>query len=168
LFAEFVQLGQHHQRQSVRIFSGLGGDLLQLHTAVFPRLAGWDADFDDLLVGKEAHAACGGQHLAPVKMRTGDGEGTALGEALLARLGTDGVCRFLHQQGLVTVQSVERAQPLGEVVAELAGDYLHVKASDVPSSGRRGTGFAGPPASFPSRGVAKATRSARSLGVIFP
>jgi hypothetical protein len=49
--------------------AALFGQLLQGGAAVLARLAGGNADLDDLLVGEQAERAAGGQHGAPVEMR---------------------------------------------------------------------------------------------------
>ena len=86
-----VQPGQEHDGQGAVVALGLFGQLLQGGAAFLARLAAGDADFDDLLVGKQAQAACCGQHLAPVKMRARHGVGAALGKPLGAGMGAQGI-----------------------------------------------------------------------------
>ena len=105
-----VQPGQHHQGQGAVVARRLFGHLLQHLRAVFAGLAGGDADFDQLFVGKQAERAARGQHGAPVEVRAGHGEHAALAVPRCARSGADGVGRFLHQQRFVAVHGVEGLQ----------------------------------------------------------
>ncbi|GAB1383117.1 hypothetical protein MASR1M50_14370 [Burkholderiales bacterium] len=124
-----VQPRQQHQGEDA-VVAGRGlGQLLQRGAAVLARLAGGDADFDDLLVGEQAQAAAGGQHRAPVEMRAGDDVHAALGVALRARRRANGVRRLLHQQRLVAMQHIQRPQAFVQVVGELGGGQLHVRRS---------------------------------------
>jgi uncharacterized protein (DUF934 family) len=61
------------------------------------------------------------QHLAPIEARAGHRVHGALGVALRPRRSADRVRGFLHQQRLVAVQCVERAQTLCEVLRQLGG-----------------------------------------------
>ena len=90
-FGGFVQARQQHHRQSAVIAHRQFRNVLQRHAAIFTGLARGDADFNQLLVGKQTHGATGRQHLAPVKVRACHGEHAALGEALRTRGDTQGV-----------------------------------------------------------------------------
>ena len=74
-------------RGGVRI---LDPEVLQRRAAFLAGLARRDADLDDLLVREQAQRAAGGQHLAPVEMRAGDGVDRALGVALRSGGRADG------------------------------------------------------------------------------
>ncbi len=64
-------------------------------------------------------------------MRASHGEYHALGKALPARHMADRICRLLLQQGLVTMQGVERAYAFGanalQVLMKLRKGDLHVR-----------------------------------------
>ena len=122
-----VQARQHDEREHAVVAGRCGGDLLQRGAAVLARLARGHANFDDLLVGKQAQRAAGGQHGAPVVVGAGHGEAAALGKALRARGGANGIQRLLRQQRLVAVQHVQRAQRLLQVRGQLGGAQLHVR-----------------------------------------
>jgi hypothetical protein len=120
-----VQARQHHQRERA-VVAGRGfGQLLQRRAAVLAGLARRNADLDDLLVGEQRERAAGREHRAPVEVRAGHGVRAALGVALRARRGANGVGRFLREQRLVAVDRVERLQPLLQVGAELGAGKLH-------------------------------------------
>ncbi len=124
-FGRFIEARQQHQRQRAVVASGGLRQLLQRRTALFARLARGHADFQNLLVGKQALRTASGAHRAPVKVRAGHGEAAALGVALRARGGADGVGRFLLQQRLVAMQGVERAQAFVQVRRQLVQGELH-------------------------------------------
>ena len=120
-----VQARQEHDGQRAVIALRLLGQLLQGGAAFLARLAAGNADFDDLLVGKQAQAACGGQHLAPVKVGTGHGVGAALAKALGAGVGAQGVQGFELEQRLVAVQGVQAFEATLQVPGQLRGGNLH-------------------------------------------
>jgi hypothetical protein len=99
--------------------------LLDGHAAVLARLAGQDADFDNLPLGEQAQRAAGRQHLAPVEMRSGHGMHGALGEALGSRSRAKGIPGLLDQQGLITMQGVKRTQAFLDMGGELGSSKLH-------------------------------------------
>ena len=108
-----VEPGQEHEGQRGVIARRGGGELLEGRAAFLARLAGGDADLEELLVGEEAQRTAGGKNGAPVEVRAGDGVHRALGVAFRPRAGPDRIGRFLHEQGLVAVQGVQRtAGPL--------------------------------------------------------
>ena len=126
--AVLVMASSRGSSTSVSVLSlpcALCGELLQRRAAFLARLARRDADLDDLLVGEQAQRAAGGQHLAPVEVRAGDGVHGALGVAL-ARAPRRGSRRPLPgQQRLVAVQRVEGLEALLQVLAQLGGGELH-------------------------------------------
>ena len=124
-FGGLVQSGQADQGEHIGAVGGALGQLLQSGAAFFARLARRNAHLDQLAVAKQAHGRAAGQHLGPVKMRARHREHGALGEALGAGAGADGVGRLLHQQGLVTMQHIQAAQTFFQVGAELGGRDLH-------------------------------------------
>ena len=124
-FGGLVQAGQADQGEHVGAVGGALGQLLQSGAAFFARLARRNAHLDQLAVAKQAHGRAAGQHLGPIKMRARHREHRALGEALGAGTGADGVGRLLHQQGLVTMQHIQAAQTFFQMGAELVGRDLH-------------------------------------------
>ena len=107
---------QQYQRQRAVVALRTLGELLQRGRSLLAGLAVGDADFNDLLVGKQAERAAAGQHLAPVKMCTGHGVDGALGIAFEPRGSAQRVGKLLHQQRLVAIQGVEAFQAALEVL----------------------------------------------------
>ncbi|MOA41476.1 hypothetical protein D3C78_1634400 [compost metagenome] len=101
------------------------GQLLQRQAAVLAGLARRNADFQDLLVGKQRQRAARREHRTPVEVRASDGVAAALGIARGARRGPDGVGRLLLLQRLIAVQGIERAQALAQMGIELVQNKLH-------------------------------------------
>ena len=110
-----------------------GDDVVRQHLAIalqslrafLARLARRDADFDQLLVGEQAHRLRRAEQRAPVEVRAAGGMDLALGVAGGTRRGADRVARFLDQQRLVSPQRVERAQALLQMGVELVETKLH-------------------------------------------
>ena len=124
-FSGFVQGGQqHHGERRIIVLRALG-QLLQSNAAFLARLAAGNADFDNLLVRKQTHAAAGGQHLAPIEVGAHHGVGAALGKALGAGKGAQSVKRFGLQKRLVAVQRVQAFEAALQVAGQLRGGELH-------------------------------------------
>ena len=121
----FVELRQGDQAQRAVIACCAVGQTLEHGTALNARFARGNAQFEQLAIGKQAHAAGSSQHLAPVKAGTRHGEGAALAKALGASHCSDAVTGLLHQQQLLAIHRVEALEPAFEVVFKLAGGDLH-------------------------------------------
>ena len=124
---DLVGARQHHQRERAVIALRRLGQFLQRLRAILAGLAGGDAHFKNLLVGKQAHRAAGGEHFTPVEVRTRDGVHRAFGMALGTRRTADRIAGLLHQQGVVAVHRVEGAQAALQMGFELGGGDLHAR-----------------------------------------
>ena len=124
-----VQPGQQHQGEQIGVMGGGGGQLLQHRRALLAGFARRDAQLQQLAFGKQALAAAGGQHCAPVEVRAADRAHAALRKALRPRGGADGVGRLLHQQRFVAVHGVEGFEAALQVRGQLGGGALHGRAA---------------------------------------
>ena len=90
-FGGFIKTWQQHHRERAVVTDCQIGNLLQGGAAFLTRLARRNADFNQLLVGKQTHGATGCQDLAPVKVRPRHGVDAALGVALRAGCGAQSI-----------------------------------------------------------------------------
>ena len=110
-----------------------GDDVVRQHLAIalqslrafLARLARRDADFDQLLVGEQAHRLRRAEQRAPVEVRTADHMDLALSVTRGSCRGADRVAGFLRQQRLVAPQRVQRPQVLLQMSGELVEANLH-------------------------------------------
>ena len=98
---------------------------LQSLRAVLARLAGGNADLDQLFVGKQAHRLRCTEQRAPVEMGARHCMNLTLAVPRAARRTTQCVAGFLHQQWLVAPDGVQRPQAFLQVQAELVQAQLH-------------------------------------------
>ena len=117
-----VDLGQGDEGDDAVV--EVAGVALQRLAAVAAGLAVGDAQVDQLAGAEQRQVAGGGLQFAPAETLAGD-QHLALGIALLAGGGADGVAGFEHQQGLVAVEDVERGERLVELGGELLGAQVH-------------------------------------------
>ena len=115
----FVQPRQQNQRERAVTLRRGGGQLLESCTAFLARFSGGYADFDNLLVGEQAQRRTCGQYRAPIKMRTCHSMYRAFAIPLNAGRRADGIGRFLHKQGFVAVQHIQRPQAFLKMIGQL-------------------------------------------------
>jgi len=85
----------------------------------------------NLPLGKKTHGAACCQHLAPIKVSARHHMHAAFGIALLSRCCANGICRFLHQQSLITVQGIKTSQAFLQMCLKLRQGQLHKEGGPV-------------------------------------
>ena len=98
---------------------------LQRLGPVLARLAGRNADLDQLLVGKQTHRLGRPQQAAPVEVSARHGVHRSFGVPCMPGRKTQLIACFLREEWLVAPDGVERADALLEMTPELIDAQLH-------------------------------------------
>ncbi len=97
------------------------------------RLAGRDAQIDELARAEEAEIRAGGEQRIPLESGLGD-QDFALVASGVARRGADGIAGLDREQRLVAVHDVERRERALEMRGELVQPDFHGSWSQRPVS----------------------------------